>query len=509
MERSNNTVMLWAAALALGLPNVGAVCDEMTFRSHPPIRPLPTPVDRPLDQGPAYFVDPGKGDDQNAGAQQTPWKTVKHALTRLKPGDTLYLRGGTHYEAVTITVSGLPKKPITIRSYPGELAVLDAGIREFCEDPARSWEPVPKGAEGEYRSTKTYTAGGGFGNFADSMIPFQRYMTFADLRSTNELCHVGLGNRADDPKGIYAGPGVRRDAATGHIHIRLAHTKLDGLGQNHYRGETDPRKLPLVIAGQDYALRVEGAKHLRVQDLVVRGAQRSAVLISTSEDIELDGVTFYGSQTALRTSATRGLRLIHSACRGHAAPWHSRFHHKDRAGAGYLVIAAGTDFEFAHCEFTDNHDFLYLVEADGVRFHHNLVDNFNDDGIEAGPKRERGRIDIYQNRISRCLSPFTLHGKKGNPVKSEDGSGVFIYRNILDMHLGTYGAPPSEPDPSGAFLNRPTTILAHDHGSPTTRLSSVVPPGETITLSAGPVIPPGPHGVSSTTSSRRSKGHRA
>src|SRR5262249_5032902 len=161
--------------------------------------------------------------------------------------------------------------------------------------------------EGEFRSTKSYASGGGFGNFADSMVPFQRYMTFADLRSTNELCHPGLGNRADDPAGIYAGPGVRRDPQTGRIHVRLAHTRLAGLGERSYRGETDPRKLPLVIAGHDQALRIEGARHIRVQDLVIRGAQRATVMISSSEAIELDGVTLYGGSSALRVDSTRGL----------------------------------------------------------------------------------------------------------------------------------------------------------------------------------------------------------
>jgi hypothetical protein len=170
------------------------------------MRALPVPSARPLDKGPAHFVDPAKGSDRQDGTLEKPWKTLGHALRRLKPGDTLCLRGGTYSEAVTVAAAGTADKPITIRSYPGELAVLDAGLREFAEDPAGSWEPFPAGAAGEFRSAKTYPSGGGFGNFADSMAPFQRYWTFADLRSANELYHAGLGNRADDPKGIYAGP---------------------------------------------------------------------------------------------------------------------------------------------------------------------------------------------------------------------------------------------------------------------------------------------------------------
>jgi hypothetical protein len=419
-----------------------------------------------MDEGPARFVDAKIGNDQNDGSKSKPWKTLRHAVSSLKAGDTLYLRGGTYYESVAISLEGTPGKPVTIRLFPGELVIVDAGHRPFYESPGTAWEPVENGAPSEFRSRNSYKTGGNFGNFGDSMIPFQRYITFNDLRSQNELWHTGLSNRADDPKGIYAGPGVRRDPETGRIHIRLAHTQLAGLGKNHYRGETDPRKLPLVIAGADYGLRIEHAKHVRIQDLIVRGAARSAVLVAESKDIHLDGVTLYGSGSALRAQQAEQLKLTHSALRGHAAPWHSRSHHKDRAPSGYLLVAGGKDIEIGHCELTDHHDCILLKDAYGVRFHHSLLDNFNDDGIEPGPKKTHGTMLIYQNVISRCLNPFTAHGQF-QVITSEPGSGVFLYRNIVDLRRGTYKAPPREPDPSGAFLNQATTILAHDHGSPT------------------------------------------
>ncbi|MGE0606859.1 MAG: hypothetical protein AB7O62_07015 [Pirellulales bacterium] len=442
--------------------------------SHPPMRPLPRASQRPPADGPAYYVDAARGSDQHAGSQQQPWKTLAHAVGRLQAGDTLYLRGGTYYEGVTATLAGTADKPITIRSQPGELAILDGGIRDFFEQPQTAWEPVPDGMADEYRSTRGYLKGGGFGQFGDSLIPFQRYLTFADLRSANEFYRPELGNRSDDPTGIYAGPGVRRNAETGRIHIRLAHTKLPGLGANAYRGETDPRKLPLVISGHDYALTLEGCRHLRLQDVVLRGGERAALLITRhmedtsqdSEDIELDGVTLYGSGSALRASHTSRLKVANCAFRGHAAPWHSRFHHKDRAGAGYLIVAEGRDWEISHCELTDHHDFLAFQGLENLRFHHNLVDNFNDDGFEPGPKKVRGTAHIYQNLISRCLNPFTAHASKPVPVDSEPGSGVYIYRNVMDFRRGTYGLPPAEDDPSGKYLERQTQLVCHDHGSP-------------------------------------------
>ena len=69
------------------------------------------------------------GDDGNPGTEAQPWRTFHAAVTRLKPGDTLYVRGGTYRGAeegggVRIRVSGEPGKPITIAAYPGEEVYL-------------------------------------------------------------------------------------------------------------------------------------------------------------------------------------------------------------------------------------------------------------------------------------------------------------------------------------------------------------------------------------------------
>ena len=435
------------------------------FQSHAPMRPLPEPSKRALPSYAVRFVDAKNGDDSQSGTSDRPWKTLNASLKKLVPGETLCLRGGVYWEGVVVTVSGIKEKPITIRSYPGELAVIDGGIREFYESPETAWQPVTDGAPGEFRSVKTYTEAGSSGNFGDSMVPLHRYITIEDLRSTNELWRPELGDRAHDPVGIYCGPGTRRDDKTGFIHVRLAHTQLAGLGSNAYRGETDPRKVPLVVAGREYTMQINKS-HIRLQDLVIRGAKRAAIVMENAEDITLDGATLYGGQMALRTARVNGLRAVDCAFRGHAAPWHSRAHHKYRAGSGYLVLGDGKDFDFQRCEFTDNHDFIAMLGVENIRIRESYIDNFNDDGFEPGPKRARGRIEISQNLVTRVLSPFTAHGKKPVPVDAEPGSGVYIFRNIFDLRRGIYKTPPQQPDPSGAFLNELTEIIAHDHGSP-------------------------------------------
>lgn len=468
------------------------------FRSHPPMRPLPIPRKTELATGPKKFVDAARGDDAAPGTQEAPWKSLGHALRQLNPGDTLYLRGGVYYEKAFLSRSGAEDAPIVIASYPGELAIIDGGLREFAESPQTSWQPLEGGAEGEYVSTKTYREADdrqvprqflpaswepmwgieeerplALGAFADSMVPLHGYRIVEDLRSTNELWIAGKNEMRDT--GIYGGPGLWFNRETGRIHVRLAHHRLAGLGEHAYRGETDPRRLPLIVAvgfGQD-VLRISGVKHVRVRDLALRGATGSPMIhVYGSQDVELDHLTVFGGFPGLLVNAAQDIRVRHSAFRGLAAPWTSRAHMKYRGTASYQVILQNNqpgneNIEFAWCEFTDDHDGAFLRYAKGLRLHHSLIDNFNDDGLECGPKLRSHELFISQNRISRCLIPFTQHEieKDESPLDHDSQAGVFIFRNVVDLRGGGYRSPPASPDPSGAFLREEGHVVG-DHGSP-------------------------------------------
>jgi Right handed beta helix region len=67
------------------------------------------------------------GSDSNPGTQTAPWRTVQHAADTARAGSTVNVRGGVYEELVSIKASGNATDGyITLRSYPGETAVLDA-----------------------------------------------------------------------------------------------------------------------------------------------------------------------------------------------------------------------------------------------------------------------------------------------------------------------------------------------------------------------------------------------
>src|SRR5215468_10421164 len=141
-------------SLRVGLVTLAA----LGHASADPMRALPQPSDRAPASGPIYHVDAKAGDDAGDGSAHKPYKTIARAVKRLRPGDTLYLHNGVYFEAVALSVAGTAAAPITIRSAPGELAVIDGGLREFVESPSTAWEPVKGGAGREFQSVSTYPA---------------------------------------------------------------------------------------------------------------------------------------------------------------------------------------------------------------------------------------------------------------------------------------------------------------------------------------------------------------
>lgn len=78
--------------------------------------------------GKVFFVAPN-GLATNNGSQASPWDlqtALNFRPTIVGPGDTIYLRGGTYKGNFTSFLVGAPGMPITVRSYPGEWAIIDA-----------------------------------------------------------------------------------------------------------------------------------------------------------------------------------------------------------------------------------------------------------------------------------------------------------------------------------------------------------------------------------------------
>jgi len=384
--------------------------------SHPPTRPIPRVPDRPLSRGPKFFVDGAKGDDAGPGTKRKPWCTINRALKKLRPGDTLCLRGGTYFENVYCAVAGTKEKPITIRAYPGERVIIDGGIPEFQREPVAAWTPNPEGGEGESVSARAYpNIRDVVGLFGDSNIGLQTYWYLIDLRATGELW---INDEETMVKPVWCGPGLHYDKQTGRIHCRLAHTRLKlpeeaGHTVVNYTGETDPRRLPLVIAPfNSTPILVDQAMYVRFQDLVFRGGGYVTVDLRFGVGLEFDHCTIFAGSYGVWAKNTGPLKMTHCGVHGMIAPWMFRTENvmysysgttyppfvgegpvaQERAGdkrerpkrmrrhisrlPTHAILATPGGYEFetfytphnhdwdiSYCEFTDSHDGRMSADA--------------------------------------------------------------------------------------------------------------------------------------------------
>ncbi len=239
--------------------------------SHPPMRPLPAASDRPLPDGPTFFVDATSGNDANDGSKTKPWLSVHYGLRQLSPGDTLCLRGGTYFEHADVPVSGEEDNQspfaVILANWPSSMVVYARffiarnrvaatrrrGVRRvrFDSRRIRSCCKADRQRVSRCRLGALLREGRGPTAGAPATLPIRwcrcTYRTINDLRDDSMLWDVD--SKFEDQGGVYCGPGLWFDRKTARIHIRLAPTTLEGLGEHAYRGETDPRKLKLCISG--------------------------------------------------------------------------------------------------------------------------------------------------------------------------------------------------------------------------------------------------------------------
>ncbi len=513
MNGSSLSVML---ALLLGMSMIKmatpAWAEEPAFKSHPPQRALPTASTRPLAAGPRKYVDPQRGDDARGdGSEAQPWRTINHALTLLSAGDTLLLRGGTYFENVYCAVAGTAEKPITIRSHPGELAIIDGGLPIFQTDPASAWEPAPNGPADEFQSTASYrNLRDVVGRFGDSLVGLQTYWYRMDLQATNELW---ITNPKTFVEPMYCGPGLWYDKQTGKIHVRLAHTQLQlpesvGYQVTRYQGATDPRTLPLVVAPfNSLPLYVDQAMYVNFQDLAVRGGGLITVKLNFSVHVNFDRCTIYAGGYGVWAKGAGPLQMTNCGVFGMIAPWmfrtenvsyayspkvyppflegaaepeRSGFSHTKRAEPrvvrhiarlpthAVLVTEGGFEFEtfyyplnhdwdISHCEFTDGHDGVYLSGRD-IHFHHNLVDRMQDDAVYVSSPTPfiTDGLYVYQNLIRTCVAGFGAHARGG------PGGKIYLFRNVVDMRQMLQFGRPTDKKPEGNIFPGHLAWLVHN-----------------------------------------------
>lgn len=81
----------------------------------------------PITAQGATYVVATTGNDSNPGTLSQPFKSFAQGVSRLQPGDTLYIRGGLYTEQIDLqgpNKTGIAGNYITIAGYPGEKVII-------------------------------------------------------------------------------------------------------------------------------------------------------------------------------------------------------------------------------------------------------------------------------------------------------------------------------------------------------------------------------------------------
>jgi len=412
------------------------------------------------------FVSP-TGSDGAAGTSAQPFQTIEHALVVLRADQTkhtLNLRKGRYVGAVRFASLGVADSPITIRSYPGERAILEATRPDFRVPNAQAWEPYGAGT-GEYRSKQVFASSGPLDRAVflqeDRYVRLLTYAQREDLIATNQF--FGPMSASDPRPGIehvtsepalprmpftYFGPGVYFNAQTGRVHIRLANTTNGIAGAEDYAGETDPNQLAIGILDHDrHGFDIRACHHVQFRHLSFRYGGNETIRIEGSDDVTLDHVEVRASTIGINIATAKRTRILHSVVDGGRPPWTFRSDLKEdyhaKAPSAFESGIASNDLvsktveslvtlngaaletEIAYSTFRNGHD-LYFGGQDGD-FHHNLIENMNDEALFLNDNALAGRQRIHDNVIRQVVSAVSFSG-------GHIGAGPrSIYRNVIDL----------------------------------------------------------------------------
>lgn len=283
----------------VGAGGAGAVCRVMVVSVLVALPQAAPAAGTDFSAGRSYYLAP-TGRDEQPGTLEAPWRTLRHAVTRLAVGDTLFLRAGRYHEGnITVGLQGTVAEPITIQSYPGERAVIDGSVPDFSTAPNTEWELVDSSLH-LYRSRRTFSGSYVGAWLLDHGLQLIAYEEAGYMESTNYI------NINQPP--IYMGPGVQL-RGDGRVYIRLQQNPYDltdsaGAAIPPVPSDPDPNHNRLAVLTSQNIFVLDGAAHVRLRDLDLVHARRVLELRNGTGHVELDhSVVKYGQHGVLAREA--------------------------------------------------------------------------------------------------------------------------------------------------------------------------------------------------------------
>ncbi|GJL84496.1 MAG: hypothetical protein DHS20C02_02710 [Micavibrio sp.] len=167
-----------------------------------------------------YFVDPN-GSDSNSGSIDSPFKSLNTAISSLKPGDTLNIRGGNYGGVLashlgTTFPSGTAGNPVTIQAYNNETVNLKGSIHI-----GRQNGGPPSHITFDGINIDAKPSPGGYANSGISINGGANNITFMNGEVKNSASTGGIST------GYHNDPNPGGDMALKFINMNVHHNGLD------------------------------------------------------------------------------------------------------------------------------------------------------------------------------------------------------------------------------------------------------------------------------------------
>ena len=373
------------------------------------------------DGGRIFFVSP-TGDDANAGTKEKPFRTLAHAATQLKPGDTVQARSGIYAEGDLFQgLKGNAQQPIIITAAPDEKPILDSSL--VIARTSGVWKKVGNGvfvAKAKLNTDPTgYVAQDG-----RRMFP---YPSLTDLKS----------DKAKARRAWFY------DAETKNLYVRT------GSG-------SEPDAHTYNLSQHAYGIHLTKGAHVVVRGFTIR--HYGAVAIRLSEGAT--GCVIHGNRIH---NCAGGIFMKNEITRDNAI-WHNEIY---EVGASDFAWEAHYSIEYPnqaiYCDkagrgnsFCHNtiHGYFDLISVESWKNPENLqynrdcdimfntLYNSSDDAIEVDGGGVNMRIE--SNHIRNCRTAISLAPVERGPVYVTRNHatffGLFIKFNVGDTasHGWTY-----------------------------------------------------------------------
>ena len=238
-----------------------------------------------------YYISPA-ADDAGPGTLEKPWKTLSHAATILRPGDTAHVLKGTYSDKVMITRGGGEGKPITFKA---EGAVVISG----------------KGVEGD---------------------------NIFHIRNASHIRIIGFEIR--DNLRVKDGSGIRVEGACSDIELRNCRIHeirgKDAMGITIYGRNPDVPISDLLIEGCE----IYNCDPARSEALTINGNVTGfRILNNTVRDVNNIGICMIGGEGWVSGDPSKVAR--HGVCRGNKVS-NVKANYGDGYAAG-IYVDGGSD----------------------------------------------------------------------------------------------------------------------------------------------------------------------